>query len=113
MPKARVPLRCTKSGAPFTVIFRSEDQGVWQFVWANTSAPSQPDGTDRVEISGRWEAGPDYPGCPHCAAGGIARCNCGGLSCWDGSSSVICRWCGRMANVAPTSTFRAGTGGEQ
>jgi hypothetical protein len=38
--------------------------------------------------------------CPHCGAGGAARCPCGRLMCADDDGPTPCPWCGRTLRFA-------------
>ena len=94
--------RCIRDKQTFGIRFEEQSRGQWVTNWAFAipEASAKKEGYDRVEIKGSFCFDDTYPGCPHCGAGGIIRCNCERVSCWDGKRKTFtCAWCGITGEV--------------
>ena len=99
-----VVARCTKTknGFGMRLVLQGER---WQANGAFIlgSAAAQQGGYDKTPLTGGFELGPDYPGCPHCSATGISKCTCNKLAvaCWDGKCHTVkCPWCGNVSEMS-------------
>jgi uncharacterized protein YegL len=105
VPVLFLPFRCQRSRRPYLVRYRRlEELGGYE-----------PLRTHRVDEEYLAAAGSDAAlgvssaevlgvlACPHCGAGGAARCPCGGLMCSDDdddAGAATCPWCARTLRLA-------------
>jgi hypothetical protein len=93
-----------KCGKKHTFGIRVEKRGGdWVRTWAYKidEERAKREGFDTVNISGSFNAAPEYPGCPYCGEKGFACCHCGKLNCQSGLKNngggiwtLTCNWCG-------------------
>ncbi|WP_455543771.1 TerY-C metal binding domain-containing protein [Intestinibacter sp.] len=63
-------------------------------------------------ISGSFKFDDEYPGCPHCGANSFFTCGkCGKVTCWDGSPTVTCGWCGHVSKIELVDKLQVKGGG--
>lgn len=94
--------KCRQTGDGFGIrVENNETMWVanWCFKISNTAAASE--GYDRTKISGAIATSKDYPGCPYCGAKGFFQCGkCGKITCWNGETTVTCKWCGNTGRTS-------------
>jgi hypothetical protein len=75
----------------------------WSVDWAFAipDATAKREGYDTNQISGAFNLGNNYPGCPHCPAHSIVKCGtCQKISCGHGQGSKhTCPHCGKTATI--------------
>jgi len=97
-----VMARCSLNGREFGIRFEETTTGHWTGDWAFglKGETAKKEGYDRTEVRGDFRLAPTYPGCPHCGAASVFRCECGKVACWDGSSNLVeCVWCGKTGTL--------------
>jgi hypothetical protein len=104
--------RCSQNRQGFGIRFEEKAASRWSADWAFAikETTARKEGYDRAEIRGAFGSDPAYPGCPHCGARGIFKCNCGKVACWDGERRVVtCPWCGSTGGLSGhVESLRAG-----
>jgi hypothetical protein len=87
----------------------------WVRTWAFPidEQKAKHEGFTANKVSGSMNAVDDYPGCPHCGAGGFVLCSCGKISCWGGGETKkhTCPWCGKTSEVQEADNFDVKAGG--
>src|SRR5438045_2727075 len=94
--------RCERERQLFGMRFVSESAGLWVARWAFDvlEQEAKRERRDESSIEGTFRFGPEYPGCPYCAAHSVTKCSCGQITCWDGAQkSVPCAWCASRGRV--------------
>ena len=125
-------VRCTSHKKLFGVRVE-ERNGDWVRTWAFPidEARAKHEGFDKTEISGSFDATPEYPGCPFCKKDFLLKCTCGKLICceWNEENdksdksestekrekaSVCCEWCGAVTEeISYSEKVSVGTGDYQ
>jgi hypothetical protein len=100
-----VMARCTVSKKDYGIRFENHGGGQWVGDWAFAikAETAQREGYDRNSIAGTFQFANAYPGCPSCEAGGIVKCNCQQVACWDTQTKTHkCPWCGLQNRITGT-----------
>jgi len=91
--------RCRRDGRDFVIRLECA-RGQWVAANGSPTAPWGESGADTVDTPGGIAPGPDYS-CPYCSANNFVCCGrCGRMTCWSGTSSFVCRYCGNSGNVS-------------
>lgn len=89
--------RCSRMREGFGIRFERSEGKAWQGDWAFAvkAALARREGYDNTRLEGHIGLAAAYPGCPHCGARSIWKCNaCGKVACWDGETrTVTCPSC--------------------
>ena len=88
--------KCQNNKKPYGIRMEKKVDGKWHCTWAfkiTEKAASIEKYKDEI-ISGEVVLDQEYPGCPYCGFGGWFTCNCGKVTCWDGTQNIPCAWCG-------------------
>jgi hypothetical protein len=95
--------RCSRVENFFGIRFVAQATGLWVAVWAFDILEEEEAKRERYgesKIEGTFGFDPDYPGCPYCSAGSIAKCGCGKINCWNGlRKTFLCAWCGSRGKL--------------
>lgn len=107
MPDVRILVsRCSRFKAEYGMRIEAQGKKRWVFTWAFPlkKGSAQREGYEvRSTISGTFEPGGEFPGCPHCKASGFFECACGRVACWDlASKKVVCPWCDEAGTLSGT-----------
>lgn len=96
VPDAAVVVgHCARSHLQFGVRVEASSNGAWELTWAFPLDPKKA-GRERYgdrELNGAFCFSRRYPGCPHCGAKQLSKCQCGELVCNDGARTIICPVC--------------------
>lgn len=111
--KAQVLIfKCSKTRELFGV--RIEERcGEWYRTWAfklNEMQIQKEHYETKIKIQSALPEDTDFNGCPYCGSHGVSLCCCGGLSCYDGESTVTCPWCERQSEVTLAESFELNAG---
>jgi ribosomal protein S27E len=94
-----VMARCSKNKAPYGMRLQKA-QGIWVGTWAFPlqESAAKKEGYDSKSVSGDIDLLDEYPGCPHCGAGGFVQCGkCKKIGCFSSQmKSVTCPHCGNV-----------------
>ena len=88
--------KCCAHQRTYGITAEKTAQEEWCMVWAFPlkESTARREGYDKTSIRGQLYTGPEYPGCPYCAAQHIVICKCGRVGCDDGGTVYKCPWCG-------------------
>lgn len=104
----RIRCGCASTRGSFTVLLQERPDGVWEVRGASDGSSRAVDGA-AAAISGRWELGPAYGGCPRCSNRTVYICTaCGQLNCCGDrlGTPLSCAGCGTTGSLgSPTTTF--------
>lgn len=107
--------KCRKTKEEFAIRCEQKNTG-WHLTWAFclNAKTIKNENYDKTNISGVIVIDNEYPGCPHCKAGGFFQCGvCKKISCCDHEAkSVKCHWCGNEAELVTVETFDNIKGGD-
>lgn len=93
--------RCTRMQQPSGLVIESRGNDEWVITKSFPVPESQASKTRPTQsnISGSFSIASSYAGCVHCGDQGLAKCGCGKLACYDGTSkSTACPWCHHTAS---------------
>ncbi len=80
--------------------------GKWVLTWAfplsEKTISKENYSSNSSRMSGTFEFGDNYPGCPYCGSYGIVMCNCGKISCATEGDTAKCNWCNTEGRVRNT-----------
>ena len=101
--------RCANKQAPYGMRLQKTGSG-WVCTWtfAMKEAAAKREGYTGTTVKGEIALGAEYPGCPHCGAGGFVQCGkCGKISCFrHEQKSAVCPHCGnKMENFSHDGNF--------
>ena len=89
-------IKCQKNRKAFGARIQKEGPN-WRMTWA---------------IKGSFIFDEEYPGCPHCGAQSFFTCGkCGKITCWDGSDTATCAWCGNKSKIQLVNELEVKGGG--
>ncbi len=105
-PEVRIVLcRCQATRKLFGQRLEQTAPSTWTATWAFkiSEGNAKQEGYESVSLTGQFQLGADYPGCPECQAMSCFGCKCGQLTCYDGESRVsTCAWCHITAELGGT-----------
>lgn len=109
-----IMIRCKKNKMPFGARIQKEGND-WITTWAFEidEEIAQKEGFESdTSLSGSFRIIEEYPGCPHCGARSYFVCGkCGKITCWDGSPTSQCAWCGDNARIEVSDNLELKGGG--
>ena len=95
--EARIALcKCKEGKRTYGVRFERMG-GSWKYTWAFPvkEASARRENYDKTKIVGDLVEDENYPGCPYCRTKDFVICQCGKLSCRNGTETKFtCNWCG-------------------
>lgn len=110
-----VQATCYRSRKPWGItIEKKGSECEFQWAFKISEEKIRHEGFDKNSFHGRVVFGPDYPGCPHCGAGGFYQCGgCRGIICMpdDIGSVATCPRCGYKAGFNEGGDFDLKGGG--
>ena len=94
-------MKCTKTKRLIRVLWEKNPEGIYLMknarVFSEGERIPKEYGKKTVQFA-NFE-------CPECHSNGWIHCGCGKFSCWPGTETVTCPWCGNTGHVIRTDEF--------
>ena len=108
--------RCNNANQIYGVRVQKMGDGDWWRTWAFKVKAQQAkrEGFDKTRVQGNLDATDEYPGCPYCGTHGFVQCGqCQKITCWNGETSMVCKWCGHKMERIVTTTEKFSVVGDK
>lgn len=101
--------KCPKRNLTYGIRIQKMSDGDWWRTWAFPidAHRAHREKYDEAKVCGSLSCTKEYLGCPYCGSMGFVQCGvCDKISCWNGETRMICKWCGaNMDNIVDAEDF--------
>ena len=94
-------MKCTKTKKLLRVLWKQNAEGY--YLMQNARVISEGERIPK-EYGKRTARFANFE-CPECKTNGWIQCECGKFSCWPGTETVTCPWCGITGKIQKVDEF--------